>query len=110
MSNAATLVKVGSVYKNSVKPVKMVSQFSVYPNPSKDGIINLLIPANPVSVESNTFKFELYNALGNRILKKENLLFDAHHMPIGLEGKGSGIYLLKITSGEEVKVLKILVN
>lgn len=98
------------VHKNVILPEKAINKFSAYPNPCSDGKINLLVPDSPVSSETDKFKVEIYNVLGNQVFIKENLEFGTKNLPIDLSNQGKGIFILKISSGTEVKVLKVLVN
>ncbi|MGB1040351.1 MAG: T9SS type A sorting domain-containing protein [Flavobacteriales bacterium] len=100
----------GEVFEKKVVTDPANNSFSVYPNPCSDGKINLLVPDSPVSSETDKFKVEIYNVLGNQVFIKENLEFGTKNLPIDLSNQGKGIFILKISSGTEVKVLKVLVN
>lgn len=104
------VIEEGEVYKNEVLLEKTVTRFSVYPNPTTESTINLLVPHSPISLESFTYKIELYNVLGNQVVLKEGLEFGTGNYPLNLQSQGKGIFMLRITSGEEVKVLKILLR
>jgi hypothetical protein len=44
------------------------------------------------------------------VVSKTNLSFGSNSISLDMDNVKSGIYLLRIISGEEVKVLKIMVN
>jgi len=73
------------------------SKFSVYPNPSTD-VIN-------IRTDETLDKTELYNTLGQLILNK-----DRNTKQLNIYSIKSGIYLLKIYSGNKTVTKKVIIE
>jgi hypothetical protein len=94
----------GPVFRNvvSVQASLKASQFdltslAVYPNPVKD-ILN-------VSIDTTITAVALYNLLGQQLMTKA---VNANEYSIDVSGLSSGTYLVRVTSGNAVKTLKII--
>lgn len=87
------------VYQNTTASIDDVfaSKFSVYPNPSTD-IIN-------IRTDETLDKTELYNTLGQLILNK-----DRNTKQLNIYSIKSGIYLLKIYSGNKTVTKKVIIE
>lgn len=71
--------------------------FTAYPNPVKD-VLNL-------SHTENISNVEVFNLLGQKMLSK---VVDATQSQLDLSRLSSGSYLVKVTSGNETKTIKVL--
>jgi hypothetical protein len=84
--------------------------FGIYPNPvSFDKKINIIFDVNKVNKNEN--KVEIYNLVGQRVLKTSitnSLGF--YDKEISLSNLNSGIYMLKFTSGNYQKTKKIVIQ
>ena len=73
------------------------SVLSFYPNPVRD-VLNL-------SYGQNISEVVVYNLLGQKVL--ENTI-NADTAKIDMSGLSSGSYIVKITSGNQVKSIKVI--
>ena len=73
------------------------SVFNVYPNPVKD-IINL-------SSDNNISNIKVYNLIGQEVITK---LINSNQSQIDMSNLTSGTYILKISSDNEIKTIKII--
>jgi len=86
------------VYQNTPLGTNDVfaSKFSVYPNPSSD-VIN-------IKTDEKVDKVELYNTLGQLIINKDNTTL------MNINRVKSGLYLLKIYSGNKTVTKKVIIE
>ena len=71
---------------------------AVYPNPTSN-MLN-------VNIEDTDFSFILFNGMGQTVTKG-----DAHDIvQINIEGIAKGVYFLRITSGTQARVVKVIVE
>ena len=86
------------VYQNTGLSIDEVyaSKFQVYPNPTSNFI-------NIKSNENND-RIELYNAIGQLVLEKKE-----HTKLLNVEGLKSGVYILKIYTGNLSTIKKVLI-
>ena len=86
------------VYQNVLSVADdFTNQFSVFPNPVSETI--------QISTNQTIDSIELYDILGHLILKK-----DSNLKQINVENLTSGMYLLKINSGDRSVTKKIMVD
>ena len=88
------------VYQNTSLSTDEVfgSKFSVYPNPSSD-VIN-------IRTTERVDKVELYNTLGQSVIRSNS--FDGNQ--IDINSLKSGLYLLKIYSGNKTVTKKVIIK
>lgn len=70
---------------------------SIYPNPTKDGIINFK--------DSKTKNVEVYSILGNKVFVQDKV-----HSNIDLSTLNAGIYILKTHSSQGTSINKIIIE
>jgi len=80
-------------------PVTTLNQYSVYPNPSSNGIFTIVGGNYTIS---NSQPIYVYDLLGNQV---GNFTLDASESSINLSHLSSGIYLLKIDK-ETIRILR----
>ena len=87
------------VYQNSTASIDDVfaSKFAIYPNPSSE-VIN-------IRTDEIVDKTELYNTLGQLIINK-----NGNTKLLKINMVKSGLYLLKIYSGNKIATKKVIVN
>jgi hypothetical protein len=76
----------------------LVNTFSVFPNPAED-IINIR------QIRTQESKVVIYNLLGKIMMKT---MIDKELTPINISHLNSGVYFLKVTSGNSSSIKKIL--
>lgn len=86
------------VYQNTGLNIDEVyaSKFQVYPNPTSN-FIN-------IKSNENSDRIELYNSIGQLVLEKKE-----HTKLLNVEGLKSGVYILKIYSGNLSTIKKVLI-
>jgi hypothetical protein len=97
-NQAITIQEGNGVLSN---PNEELQGFSIYPNPSNEGVFNFLISNN------ESHQVSIFDLSGRLILKKENI---ENSDSIDLSRYAKGIYLAKITSGNKSRVVKLLVD
>jgi len=87
------------VYQNTGLSVDEVfaNKFSVYPNPTTNYI--------NIKSEIDIDRVKLYNSLGQVVLQKNQ-----HATQLNVDNLNSGLYILKIHSGNKIVIKKVLVN
>ncbi len=96
-AGVATVVT-GTAIKNVENNFETIQLF---PSPST-GIINL----NAQVKNGKNYSYEIFNAIGEKLVAESNLAAANNHRIINLTAQPSGIYFAKITSGEQVVVKK----
>ena len=96
MFGAVTVVGTASVDEQSLL------NLSLYPNPASN-IINLSIE-NLSNVE---LKIELYDVIG-RLNKTVNTIFENNKASLDISKLTRGIYIVKVTNGNEVSVKRFV--
>ena len=76
-----------------------ISELSIYPNPVKNGLINIKSPLSGVK------KVEIFDVTGRSVLKTE-LETDA----LDIRSIGAGLYLLKVSIGDRSSTEKIIIK
>jgi hypothetical protein len=76
--------------------------FNVYPNPTTNAFTLELLAYD----ESSIISIEIYNMLGSRILSTE--LPAQPQYNFSLSGQQQGIYLVRVTKGNEVGIMKLI--
>lgn len=94
---------------NGCQPVgiseeKPIPNVQVFPNPSS-GIINIMSPSS----NENDFNLEVYDLLGEMIIKKRITTGSDSEISIDLSFKPSGLYFLKIISNDKYSIEKIFI-
>ncbi len=74
----------------------------VYPNPTK-GIFNLITKVR----NGSNYSYEVYNCIGDKLSGESNIAVNNTHHVIDMGAQPSGIYFVKISSGEQVVVKKL---
>ena|SRR6201998_2069712 len=82
---------------------------SIYPNPSSGRFVlkangNLLM-ANPIGIHSDN-QVEVYNVLGEKVYSELSVV----HFPLSIDisAQPTGMYFVKVTSGQSTKVMKVV--
>jgi hypothetical protein len=80
-------------------------ELTVYPNPTPDGFYVRI-----GDIREKTFRLELYRADGQQIPLRETVLNpgSTNEVYIPMEGMDSGVYILKVSSGTEVVLRRIM--
>lgn len=99
-TESSMIIDYVKVYQNTSLSTDEVfgSKFSVYPNPSSD-VIN-------IRTTERVDKVELYNTLGQSVIRSNS--FDGNQ--IDINSVKSGLYLLKIYSGNKTVTKKVIVK
>ena len=77
-----TIIPEGKVYRNKEITEAVITKFSIFPNPSKNEAVRMLVPTSSISLQSETYKLEVFNTVGTRVLLKDNLQFGNNPSPI----------------------------
>lgn len=77
----------------------------IYPNPSSDGLVNVLYDTNYDKVN-----IALYNMSGRKIMEKEVSANGFNNMQLNLSELSSGVYLLQYTAGDFTTTKKLILN
>ncbi len=96
-AGVATVVT-GTGIKNTEDNFETIQLF---PNPST-GAVYLNVQVK----NGRNYSYEVYNAIGEKLISESNLASFNNHHSINLATHSSGIYFVKITSGEQVVVKK----
>ncbi len=110
-SSAVAFLGKEQVYKNEPKKKEKVSvsaYFTVFPNPSSDGIFTLSPPSLDSSVTAN-FSITIISSTGNQIFTLENRPF-SENLKLDLSKKDKGLYFIRIMYGEEIKMMRIIIS
>ena len=75
----------------------------VFPNPFND-YVNIKLP----DTHASSFRIEIYNFMGDLIEKEEIKLKDSSSVSIHFPDLSTGMYLLKVFSGEDVFCVKMI--
>jgi hypothetical protein len=99
--HTASVLLQGSAMKSNInvdikEEVPLNSGFKIYPNPSS-GVFNIQI--NKQSKDDDSFKLEIYNILGQKIIDKS---VNTNKFQIDLSNFENSTYFLKFKIGEEV--------
>ncbi|WP_298514946.1 S8 family serine peptidase [uncultured Kordia sp.] len=97
-----------NIYGRSFYPTgskSSISGLTIFPNPSKSGVFNVLIE----DAKDNT-NFEVYDMTGKCIMKSKRIDFKGGYntLKIDLSKYNEGVYILKIRSGNENFVKKLI--
>ena len=96
-SQSSMVVDYVRVYQNTTASTEDVfaNKFSVYPNPSSD-VLN-------IRTNETIDKVELYNTIGQLIVAKKTT-------NINVSSINTGVYILKIYSGNRSVIKKVIIN
>lgn len=84
---------------------KQVADFTVYPNPVKGGIINLVM----TDIDKGTYTVKIYNNVGQEIANKQvNHNGGSANQAISIGNMPRGMYKMLISSIQKVEVVKTL--
>ena len=100
IANQAIIIKEGSGILSSDGIFKE-SSFSVYPNPSNNGIFKLSV------VNENKVSLQVFDISGRLIIEKNDL---KNNDEINLSQYASGVYIARFTSGTKNNTLKLVIN
>jgi hypothetical protein len=95
-------------FLNGIKPTRIVA---ITPNPAIDGLTPAVTYA--VNVDKLPITIELFNALGERIRTIATNVVQAvgeHSIPIGVRDLPNGLYILRITSPDDVESGQFLIQ
>lgn len=81
------------------------NSLSIYPNPSSDGLVNILYDTNQSEVN-----VAIYNINGRKIMERKINANGFNNMQLNLSHLSSGVYLLKYTSGDYITTKKLILN
>lgn len=76
---------------------KVSNSLKVFPNPVQDNLT--------ISFDENITSVAIYNMVGQQVLSKA---INAKKTTLDVSGLSSGVYLVQVTSGKEVKTLKVI--
>ncbi len=76
----------------------------LYPNPT-NGIFNLITRVK----NTGRYSYEVYNSIGDKLLGESNIAASLTHQVVDMSAQPSGIYFVKLSSGEQVVVKKLQV-
>ncbi|MDD4553366.1 MAG: FISUMP domain-containing protein [Bacteroidales bacterium] len=99
--NMPSIVTVPTSIETPVTEIP-VSGFKVYPNPNT-GIFNVECPGERVNIDS---RIDIYSMKGERIFTGE--LREGGTHKVSIEGRPTGIYILRIISGDQVQTFRIV--
>ena len=98
--NQAIIIKEGSGILSNTD-IQTDNFFSMYPNPSNNGIFKLSISDN------ETVSLQIFDLSGRLVTKKDDL---RNNDEIDVSHYHKGIYIAKISSGRNISSIKLLVN
>jgi hypothetical protein len=98
--NQAIIIKEGSGILSNTD-IQTDNFFSMYPNPSNNGIFKLSISDN------ETVSLQIFDLSGRLVTKKDDL---RNNDEIDVSHYHKGIYVAKISSGSNISSIKLLVN
>jgi len=98
--NQAIIIKEGSGILSNTD-IQTDNLFSMYPNPSNNGIFKLSISDN------ETVSLQIFDLSGRLVTKKDDL---RNNDEIDVSHYHKGIYVAKISSGSNISSIKLLVN
>jgi hypothetical protein len=107
ISNVKLTMPVGENGKTVKRQNGKMEVVSIYPNPAKEGV-NLQIMAG----SETSFRIEFFNTLGNTVLQIENQALNPglNKKSFGVSLLPNGAYMVKITSGDQVVLKKLIIN
>lgn len=79
--------------------------WSIHPNPTSNGIVNIQLPVNLVGEKS----VKIYNILGSEILQ-EKISVNQNNSKLDLTNNSSGYYFVELTTEEGTSVQKLLLE
>jgi len=89
-------------YIGGVDELKILENLYIYPNPN-NGIFTI----NSTNNSETTNSIEIYNTLGNKIYQS---VFETNTKSINISNYPQGIYIVKVYSGNNVFVEKVIYN
>ena len=98
--NQAIIIKEGSGILSNTD-IQTDNFFSMYPNPSNNGIFKLSI------LDNETVSLQIFDLSGRLVTKKDDL---RNNDEIDVSHYHKGIYVAKISSGSNISSIKLLVN
>lgn len=78
---------------------------SIYPNPSSNGLVNILFDTNQSEVD-----ISLYDISGKNIMTRKLNANGYNNIQLNVSHLSSGVYLLKYTSGDFMTTKKLILN
>jgi len=104
-SSSNNLVKnnvtaIESVEKTSLK---MKEEVTIYPNPSSNGVLNIVLQEKPKTLAYIT----VTDMLGNVVLKKEG---NNSKIKLNIVNQSTGVYFVKIQNGENLTVKRVVIR
>ena len=98
--NQAIIIKEGSGILSNTD-IQTDNLFSMYPNPSNNGVFKLSISDN------ERVSLQIFDLSGRLVTKKDDL---RNNDEIDVSHYHKGIYVAKISSGSNISSIKLLVN
>ncbi len=89
----------------SINTLSSGGSFVVYPNPGK-GVFHL----NATGLNSDAKSIEVYNLLGEAVYSNTFSAGSSINADIDLSGLNSGIYFLKLTTGNDTGIQKLMIS
>jgi hypothetical protein len=80
------------------------SNFSVYPNPTKDGLFNITTPGL-----SGEISVEISNILGQTVRVQSGELTGSE-ISVDAQNLSSGVYLIKLSQGNQSYKAKVIIE
>ncbi len=80
------------------------SNFSLYPNPTDDGVFSIKIPGLYNDVE-----LQVFDVLGKTIINK-TLEADGNAIKVNEKTLNQGVYIVKLSQGEKSFIAKLIVK
>ncbi|NME72189.1 T9SS type A sorting domain-containing protein [Flammeovirga aprica] len=97
----ATVIDPIQVYANGEAGL---ADFTIYPNPTQGGNVNLILKAWGADVE-----IVLYNSLGYKVLSDTWRVGDSNFKELQLSKVPRGVYLIKLKSGNTIKTKRVII-
>jgi hypothetical protein len=89
----------------SAEPVKIAETFGVYPNPIEDDLANVTFNL----AEKGTVSIDIMDSMGKILISETYYDILNQTFPFSMAGRSSGVYFVKIKTGDQVVVKKVLV-
>lgn len=93
-------------YGASVASTNFTNNIAAYPNPAVD-----VLTVELASAENNAVTIELMDLSGKVVTRQENVtMVNANQYKVDLTGIEKGLYIVKVTNGDEISTTKVTVS
>lgn len=91
----------------AVQALNEVTNFVVFPNPSSNGSVNVLVE----TAKTTDLQVNVYNALGQRAVSQNlGAINGQHSITVNTANLSAGVYMVELTDGTNKQVSKLVIN